>query len=201
MTDADKLYRITLTIYEMLEARGFSVPALVKTETEAEFKTRFKQTDGSRNRMSFQASDKNDNQIAIWFCDDVKKTGIKSIKDLLLIMEQREVTQAIMIARLDLTPPARTFLQKVTNVHIEYFMDSEVIFNITKHKLVPLHIKLSNEDKQEILQRYNATLNHLPRILSSDPVARFYGAKTGDIFKIIRTSPTAGRSISYRALY
>ena len=36
------------------------------------------------------------------------------------------------------------------------------------------------------------------KILSSDPLARYYGMKPGDILKIIRPSNCSGYSIYYR---
>jgi DNA-directed RNA polymerase subunit H len=71
-------------------------------------------------------------------------------------------------------------------------------FNILDHELVPKHIILSEKEKEEVLKKYRATLKQLPRILSSDPVAKAIGAKPGDVIKIIRKSPTAGESIYYR---
>ena len=35
-------------------------------------------------------------------------------------------------------------------------------------------------------------------MLLNDPVARFYGAKVGDLFKIIRPSVTSGKEIDFR---
>ena len=38
----------------------------------------------------------------------------------------------------------------------------------------------------------------MKKILVNDPVARFYNAKVGDLFKIIRPSITSGKDIDYR---
>lgn len=71
-------------------------------------------------------------------------------------------------------------------------------FDILKHKLVPHHEILSQEEVEKLLKTYNIKKEQLPRMLLSDPVAKAIGAKEGDIFKIIRKSPTAGISIAYR---
>lgn len=71
-------------------------------------------------------------------------------------------------------------------------------FNVLKHTLVPEHIILSEEEKQKLLEKYNISEKQLPKILSSDPVVKALGAKPGDVLKIIRKSPTAGRSVYYR---
>ena len=72
--------------------------------------------------------------------------------------------------------------------------------DIRKHMLVPEHSKLTKKEIQELLEKYNLSLNELPKILSTDPAIERFNVKLGDVIKIIRDSPTAGKSIYYRVV-
>ena len=72
--------------------------------------------------------------------------------------------------------------------------------NIFEHKLVPKHRKLSDEEKAEVLKKYNAPLYQLPRILITDPAVRSLRAKIGDIIEIERVSENAGKTKYYRVV-
>ena len=72
--------------------------------------------------------------------------------------------------------------------------------DIRKHMLVPEHSKLTKKEIQELLEKYNITLNELPKILSTDPAIEKLNVKLGDVIKITRDSPTAGVSIYYRVV-
>ena len=69
-----------------------------------------------------------------------------------------------------------------------------------KHIFVPEHKKLSEKEKQLLLEKYQITTKELPMILKSDPAIQGLNAKEGDIIMIIRNSPTAGKSVYYRVV-
>jgi DNA-directed RNA polymerase I, II, and III subunit RPABC1 len=84
--------------------------------------------------------------------------------------------------------------------NINIFEIKELQFNITKHILVPKHEIIREEEIiADVVLRYNIkTKFQLPHILKTDPMSRYLGLKTGDMVKIIRTSPSAGEYIGYR---
>jgi len=77
-------------------------------------------------------------------------------------------------------------------------MKDKETFNIFSHILVPEHILMTKEEVDELLKKYNVTLNQLPKISVKDPAAKLLDAKTGNVIKIIRKSETAGKSNYYR---
>jgi len=91
-----------------------------------------------------------------------------------------------------------SFLE-TNKIFIQIFSIDNLIRNITNHELVPKMRIVSEKEKVEIKKKYNIENNsNLPLILKSDPVAMFYGIKSGDFVEITRTSETSGTYIAYR---
>jgi DNA-directed RNA polymerase I, II, and III subunit RPABC1 len=40
----------------------------------------------------------------------------------------------------------------------------------------------------------------LPKILGSDPVSKYFGARKGQVFKITRNSESSGKTVYYRVV-
>jgi DNA-directed RNA polymerase I, II, and III subunit RPABC1 len=117
-------------------------------------------------------------------------------------MITQNIMNAILIYQKSLTPSANKVTQEMApKYHIELFQEAELLVNITKHVLVPQHIVLAADEKKTLLAKYKVRDNQLPRIQPSDPVARYYGLKRGQVVKIIRPSETAGKYVTYRLCF
>ncbi len=79
-------------------------------------------------------------------------------------------------------------------------MTTKTKFDVTTHSLVPQHVLLSDQEKQQLFAKYHITINELPKIHLKDPAIVALKGKEGDIVKVIRKSPTAGEAIYYRGI-
>ena len=68
------------------------------------------------------------------------------------------------------------------------------------HFLVPIHEIVPEEKEMEILTKFDGNKEKFPNILLSDPVIEELEAKKGDLIKITRETPTAGKAIYYRVV-
>ena len=81
---------------------------------------------------------------------------------------------------------------------VQVFDIDSLVFNITEHELVPEHVILSDEEKQDLVTHFNLDEDQLPHISRFDPVAKFIGLRPGDVCKIERKSYSSGKVNYYR---
>lgn len=77
-------------------------------------------------------------------------------------------------------------------------MQPDTESNVKNHFLVPKHVLLSKEQAAELLKKYNLTLDQLPKIPLDDAAIEELEPVKNDIVKIVRGSPTAGKTIYFR---
>ncbi len=68
---------------------------------------------------------------------------------------------------------------------------------VEKHVLVPEHRKLSEEEKTEILKKYNVREKKFPRIKKTDPAIKNLNPEEGDIIEIKRESVSTNQTYLY----
>ncbi len=82
---------------------------------------------------------------------------------------------------------------------LQYFHIKNLLFNPTKHQLVPKHVRLNNEEVTELMDKYLIKGKvQMPYILHNDAIAKWLGLRQGDIVKIERLNENSGVAYYYR---
>ena len=197
--ELSKLYKVFKTLNKMMEDRGYEI--LRKDPINKEGWLNDIKKNKSMNGI-FTKLDKNDSSKRIrlyYHYIPSQKLNLEMIKNFMELMHLSHASSGIIIMSGKISQQAKQKIQEINNeLQVEIFTLNDLVVNITEYELVPKHILLSQEDKQLLLDRYKIKESQLPKILVTDPVARYLGLKRGDVVKIIRVSETAGRYITYR---
>ncbi|XP_004513010.1 DNA-directed RNA polymerases II and IV subunit 5A-like [Cicer arietinum] len=195
-----KLFRVYKTVVQMINDRNYVVSDSDLTMSKQDFKSKFGEH-VKREDLVIKAPnrDKSSDQIYVFFCDDAK-VSVRVVRSFFNRMTTDNVGRGIIVCQSQLTGPARNALGEISSSkhRIEIFLEDELLVNVTHHELVPEHQVLTDNEKKALLQKYTVKETQLPRILMTDPVARYFGLKRGQVVRIIRKSETAGRYVTYR---
>ncbi len=198
--EQSRLYKVWKTLNEMMEDRGYE-----KNKNANMNKEEFIQEFSKQAKLNgvFTKIDPNnpDNVFRTYYeYNPDPKLNMDTIKNLVEFMKSfNKINSGILISAGKLTQQAKLRIMEInTHIPVETFSIGELVVNITKHVLVPKHILLKPEEKDQLLKRYRIKPSQLPKIFVTDPVAKYLGLKRGDVVKIVRFSETAGKYITYR---
>ncbi|KAI9633600.1 DNA-directed RNA polymerases ii 24 kda polypeptide [Dioszegia hungarica] len=197
-----RLWRVSRTVHEMCKDRGYAVAEYEINETLDDFRDRYggSGVPDSRGGMSFPCDHENaqGDRIYVYFCPE-KNVSKAAMKTMYGALEKHSAKKGIIIYAEKLSSVARKTMQEMASeYHVEEFPEAELLVNITKHFLVPKHQIMAPSEKAELIKKYRLKETQLPRIMVTDPVAKYYGMRRGQVMKIERASETAGRYITYR---
>lgn len=182
----NKSKNIRNVILNMLKIRGYVIPENRKDFTEV----------NSTEFLTYKIDNEKD-KIYVFF-PETPKVGVNTIREYIKEMDETETNRAIIVVKETITAFAKQVFSEIKPKIIQYFTEPELAIDITKHILVPKHELVSNEVKKEIMNIYNLKEYQFHTILGSDPIAKYFGAKKGQLFKVTRPSETAGTYINYR---
>lgn len=192
------LFKVRKTVLEMLKDRGYDIPKKYIISLD-EFSLLY-----DINNINFGVLKKDGTKMYVAFYNENKNFGKNELKDLVqkIKKEYNDVNINIIIILRNKENPSVRREMKFSQYHnIELFIQKNLTFNLTHHELVPKHIILSEDEKNEVFKKYNINndqATQFPKIFFTDPVAKYYGAKKGQMFKILRKSPFTGEAKYYR---
>ncbi|KAF9484330.1 RPB5 subunit of DNA-directed RNA polymerase [Pholiota conissans] len=200
-----KLWKVNRTVHELVKDRGFQVSDEEINMDLQRFRDSYANSSGvvDRQQLNFYTTSRTNpsDQIFVFFSDE-KSVGVKSMRKLLNILEEKSIQRGIIVFPGNMTPSARKVILAMSSEYrLEEFSEADLLVNIVHHTLVPRHEVLTPEEKKILLEKYRLKETQLPRIQLADPVARYYGLRRGQVVKITRPSETSGRYASYRICF
>ena len=138
----------------------------------------------------------NDSKKAIiWAINTNETVGVAYVTQLKKAMDDAKIEKGIITTIGKYTHTAKS---RAIEYGIELIPKIFPSFKIFNHDFVSEHEVLTPNEREKILKEYGMQPFKLPRINASDPAVIAVGGNPGDIVRVIRKSPTAGKFIAYR---
>jgi DNA-directed RNA polymerase I, II, and III subunit RPABC1 len=186
MVDVQVLRKSFITVCEMLHDRNYEIPPDKITGIDD-----FDQfaPDYRKNMTENFICTRKDSKLSVIWNESM---GISDVKQIHESMHEslNGVTHVIVIHKDKITPHASNAIKtlRTQSIIFEVFYENDLQINVTKNELVPRHIICSKKTLDQVLKDYCVTKNQLPQIMITDPICKYYGAKKGQLIKIIRPS-------------
>lgn len=120
---------------------------------------------------------------------------INKFKEYIKLLDEMGMKHGIIIYENSITSQAKNIRKEIresVGIIIEFFSESELRYNITKHEYVPKFTKLSPEKSQKFKEKYGTKFAILREC---DPISKFYFYQKGDIVMFENNCGTVGYNI------
>jgi DNA-directed RNA polymerase I, II, and III subunit RPABC1 len=129
-----------------------------------------------------------------------KRLGINDVLPFLAFLDEKNADGGILITNLALTTQARDALEVVRGRRIQHFTFDELMYNPTHHVFTPMYRHISNpEEIAAFYKKERVHARQMPRMTEGDPIARYFGAKTGDLFEEVSETRSVPQMIQKTA--
>lgn len=191
MDSSNDIYRSFTIIKEMLTDQGKNIEHM-KSISKPELDTMFR-----INENIFQI-DVNDNMKIIYYMNS--KFKVQELRKYIQPSENENITEILLIFKDKINNFNSKNIEEFDNIHLQVFLLKELLFNVSKHQLVPKHEVIRDPDEIDALvKKFNLKSKlQFPAILKTDPMAKYLNIYSGELVKVTRVSPSAGESILYR---
>lgn len=93
----------------------------------------------------------------------------------------------------------RSYVSKKDNPLLLLFEVRHLMIDISQHRKVPKHEIINEDEINKMTKEFHIhDINTLPKIDSQDPMARWIGARPGDVIRVTGLCETSGENRRYR---
>lgn len=191
-------------VHEMVIDRGYAAPVYIpeSLQTLYELKVSGRLGYSFRNASGLPGYPIPQKELIVIF-EINTKIGKDEIKKIITDYTNRDVI-IILIYRLEPTPDAKKTTREQYTCRFQLFNILDIQANVSKHAFTPKIRILTTEERREFHTVNKITFQQLPKILISDPLAKYYDLSVGQIVEVENVNLTnetlADRGISYYAI-
>lgn len=141
--------------------------------------------------------------VLIIFSEKTRVT-VQELGNIINFVSENKYTGGVIIVTP--TKPSESVLDLVRehisnkdNQLIQIFYQSHLNFDISKHRKVPKHRVLTEEETQAMMKEFNlADVTKIPKIDSQDAMAKWIGARPGNVVEVTGMCLASGENRRYR---
>lgn len=201
LTPTGDFFRVFKTLLSLLSKRGYFIAESDLNINKEQFDQKFvRHGILSKDALSLDvAKVENPEERLLVKWTEGPKVGVHPIRTFFDELEKQKVSRGILVVETAISPFAKQAMNQFRpQLIMEAFSYAELKFDITTHKMVPRHRVLNSEQKRKLLANLGVRDTQLPRMQTTDPVARYYGLERGTVVEITRNSDTSGTYVTYR---
>lgn len=191
MDSTNNIYRSFVTLKEMLTDQKQDI-SLLNSISNEELEIIHRQSD---NIFQIFA---NDYLKIIYYLNT--KFKFADLKKYIQSKDNEKVTDLIIIFKEKINSFNPKNIEEFNNINLQTFVIKELLFNISKHSLVPKHEVVKDPvEISKLVEHYNLKSKlQFPIILKTDPMAKYLNVQSGELVRVTRISPSSGESMLYR---
>ena len=128
----------------------------------------------------------------------------RDVRDYIAFSDENQYTAGMVIVALtrpseSVTGAVRRYIADPSHPLIQLFEIRHLQFDISAHRKVPNHRILKKAEADAVFKEFNVTsASQLPKIDSQDAMARWIGARPGDVVEITGLCEASGDNRRYR---
>ncbi len=208
--DLNRAYRIYSTVYEMMKDRGYDPlqPKLDKKKWISRYLGYLAEIEDHTSvftiidKMTLMFGMKKQ-RLLVYFHPLDSKLCQNDMNYIHKLMTEKKVHRLVIVANNNATPKVSSVLG-ILGHHAQLFRETELVFNVTKHQLVPIHERVSEKEKKTILDEYSVLPDGkqhpelFPGIFTTDPIVKYHNFEAGDLIKVYRPRKDGFVDITFR---
>jgi len=199
-----QVYKARNSLLQQLEAQGYDVQDITHfSVTEINSMLRHDQLDFTVTTNP-DAAIQRKTHVKFYLAKALRPANVDEFVSQMFKVEET-LTKDDTLYIITMADPNETLLKKLNliwqrdRILVNIYGIQRLQANILAHVKVPQHLVLSQEEAKRVREQYNLVKDEqIPSISRFDPVAVALGMRPGQMCRINRYSPTAGRAVYYR---